>query len=176
MNFEEKTIKSEIKFEGNIINLRVDTVILPNGNSATREIVDHPGGVAVLPVDGDGNVYLVRQFRKPFDRTLLEAPAGKLSYGEEHLSCGIRELKEETGFTAEKIDYLGYIMPTPGFANEIIHLYLARELTAGEQTPDEDEFVNVEKYKFKDVVNMCLNGEISDSKTVSAVFRANAVI
>ncbi|MDD3766323.1 MAG: NUDIX hydrolase [Eubacteriales bacterium] len=176
MKFNERTIKSERIFEGNIITLRVDTVILPNGKIATREIIEHPGGVAVLPVDNDGFVYLVRQFRKPFDKALLEAPAGKLSYGEDHYTCGVRELQEETGFTAQKIDYLGYILPTPGFANEVIHLYLARELVAGEQTLDEDEFVNMEKYKFDDVVKMCLTGEISDSKTVAAVLRANALI
>ena len=176
MDFSEKTVSSEVKFQGNIIKLRVDTVALPNGNTATREVVEHSGGVAVLPVDTEGLVYLVRQFRKPFDRTLLEAPAGKLSPGEEHRDCGMRELQEETGFTAAKVDYLGYILPTPGFANEVIHLYLARELTAGEQNPDEDEFVNVEKYTFAQVTDMCLGGEISDAKTVAAVMRAAAII
>ena len=176
MDFNEKTVSSAVKFQGNIIRLRVDAVVLPNGNTATREVVEHPGGVAVLPVDDGGNVYLVRQFRKPFDCMLLEAPAGKLSPGESHEACGVRELKEETGFTADEVDYLGYILPTPGFANEVIHLYLARGLTAGEQNPDEDEFVNVEKYTFAQVTDMCLSGEISDAKTVAAVMRASAVI
>lgn len=176
MNYNEKTIKSELKFQGNIIKLRVDTVVLPNGNEATREIVEHPGGVAILPIDKEGNVYLVRQFRKPIEQMLLEAPAGKLSYGEEHYDCGVRELQEETGLTAEKITYLGYIIPTPGYTDEIIHLYLAQELTHGCQNTDEDEFVDVEKHHIDDVVKMCLNGEISDAKTVIAVLRAKEVI
>lgn len=176
MDFNEKTIKSEVKFQGNIIKLRVDTVKLPNGNEATREVVEHPGGVTILPIDKDGYVYLVRQFRKPIEKILLEAPAGKLAYGEAHFDCGIRELKEETGLVANKVTYLGYIIPTPGYTNEIIHLYLAQELTQGQQQPDEDEFVDVQKYHIEDVVKMCLNGEISDAKTIIAVMRAKEVI
>ncbi len=176
MKYNEKTLKSEVKFEGNIIKLRVDTVLLPSGREATRELIEHPGGVAILPVDDDGNVYLVSQFRKPIEKTLLEAPAGKLAYGESHYDCGVRELKEETGLTAGKITYLGYIIPTPGYTNELIHLYLAQELSHGEQNTDEDEFVDVEKMNFDKVYNMCISGEISDAKTVAVVFRAKEVI
>ncbi|MDR0405342.1 MAG: NUDIX hydrolase [Clostridiales bacterium] len=176
MSFNEKTIKSEVKFKGNIITLRVDTVLLPDGSEATREIVEHPGGVAVLPVDGDGIVYLVRQYRTPFDGTTLEAPAGKLAAGEDPRDCGVRELREETGLTAGSVVSLGHILPTPGYTNEVIYLYLARELTEGSPFPDEDEFVAVEKYPIGDVVKMCLNGKISDAKTVAAVLRARQVI
>ncbi|OQB16053.1 MAG: ADP-ribose pyrophosphatase [Firmicutes bacterium ADurb.Bin193] len=176
MEYNEKTVRSEKIFDGHVIKLRVDTVVLPNGKEATRELIEHPGGVAVLPVDSNNMVYLVRQYRKPVEKSLLEAPAGKLTPGEDHYVCGVRELKEETGFEAGEITYLGYAIPAPGYTNEIIHLYLARDLRAGEQTPDEDEFVDVEKYSFDDVVRMCINGEISDAKTVIAVMRAKDVI
>ncbi len=174
--FDEKTLKSEVKFEGRIIRLKVDTVLLPNGNEGTREIIEHPGGVAILPVDSDNNAYLVRQYRKPLEQMLLEAPAGKLAYGESHYDCGVRELKEETGFDAGKMTYLGYIVPSPGYANERIHLYLAQGLTSGEQNPDEDEFVNVEKYCFEEVYAMCVSGEITDAKTIAAVLRAKSAM
>jgi ADP-ribose pyrophosphatase len=173
---EEKTIKTKGIYEGKIINLRVDTIKLPDGREATREIIEHPGGVAVLPVDADGNVYLVRQYRKPIEHALLEAPAGKLCKGEEHLSCGIMELKEETGLTAGSITYLGFVFPSPGYSNEVIHLYLARQLSHGQQNTDSDEFVDIEVYHIDDVIKMCQSGEITDAKTVAAVFRAKAVI
>jgi len=176
MNFNEPTIKSEIMFTGKVINLRVDTVKLPNGNEATREIVEHPGGVAMLPIDENGTTYLVRQFRKPFDAELLEAPAGKLSLGEDHFECGVRELEEETGFKSNKITYMGYIVPTPGFANEKIYLYLAQELVMVVQNLDDDEFLSVESYPFDEVVKMCLNGEITDAKTVAVVLMAKEFI
>ena len=176
MDFREPTIQSEVKFTGNVINLRVDTIKLPNGKEATREIVEHPGGVAVLPIDENGVVYLVRQFRKPFEIELLEAPAGKLSIGEDHFACGVRELEEETGFRSSKITYLGYAVPTPGFATEKIYLYLAQELTQVAQNLDEDEFLSVESYQFDEVVKMCLNGEIVDAKTIIAVLMAKELI
>ena len=176
MDFREPTIKSEVKFTGNVIKLRVDTVKLPNGNEATREIVEHPGGVAMLPIDENGMTYLVRQFRKPFEMELLEAPAGKLSLGEDHFACGVRELEEETGFKSNKITYLGYATPTPGFATEKIYLYLAQELTLVAQNLDEDEFLSVESYPFADVVEMCLNGEIVDAKTIMVVLMAKELI
>jgi len=176
MDFREPTIKSEVKFTGNVIKLRVDTVTLPNGKEATREIVEHPGGVAMLPVDENGMVYLVRQFRKPFEMELLEAPAGKLSIGEDHFACGVRELEEETGFKSNKITYLGYATPTPGFATEKIYLYLAQELTQIAQNLDEDEFLAVESYPFDDVVKMCLNGEIVDAKTIITVLKAKELL
>jgi len=176
LKFNEPTLKSEVIFNGNVVKLRVDTVKLINGNEATREVIEHPGGVAILPVDENGYAYVVTQFRKPIDDVLIEAPAGKLSIGEGHYECGVRELEEETGFRAGKITYLGFIIPTPGYTNEKIYLYLAQDLSAHEQNLDEDEFLSVQKIHFNDLVKMCINGEISDGKTISLVFRANEII
>jgi ADP-ribose pyrophosphatase len=172
MNFYEKTIHSKPILNGHVIQVRVDTVVLPNGHQSTRELIHHPGGVAILPVDGDGYAYLVKQFRKPYDAEILEAPAGKLNPGEDHLTCGIRELTEETGFEAKQVTYLGFIYPSPGYTDEVIHLYLAQQLSMREQNLDEDEFLNVEKYRVDELVAMCLENQISDAKTVALVLRA----
>ena len=176
MNFSEPTVESEIKFEGRVITVSVDTVTLPDGRTALREIAKHSGGVTILPVDNDGYAYMVRQFRKPFDTVLLEAPAGKLAEGESHYDCGVREMLEETGFTSQNVTYLGCIYPSPGYSTEIIHLYLARDLTYVGQQLDEDEFLSVEKILFDDVVKMCSNNEITDAKTLAVAFRSQMII
>ncbi len=111
-----------------------------------REVVEHPGGVGILPLDDNGVCYMVRQFRYPFSRQLLEIPAGKLEYGEDPLACAVRELGEETGFTADELIPLGKCLTSPGFSSEVLHLYLARGLHAGRAHLDEDEFLNVEKH------------------------------
>jgi len=176
MDLTEKTISSEKIYNGKIINLKRDTVLLPDGETAYRELIEHPGGVSVLPIDSEGYTYLVKQYRKPYEEILLEAPAGKLSPGEEPIECGKRELIEETGLVAKKMIYLGWIIPTPGYTNEKIHLYLALDLTQKQATPDEDEFLKVEKFKFNDIVQKCISGEIKDAKTVISVLRAKEVI
>ena len=140
MDFSEKTVSRDYKFKGEIINLRVDTVTTPSGNTATREIVEHPGGVCVVPLDENQNVIMEWQYRRPFDTNLFEIPAGKLFLGEDPLECGKRELEEETGMCAKKYIYLGKMYPTPGFCGEILHMYLALDLYEGKKNPDEDEF------------------------------------
>ena len=176
MDFSEKTISVEKVFKGNVIELTVDTVMLPNGKTATRELIHHPGGVCVLPVDKDKNVYLVRQFRKPYERLLLEAPAGKRNPNEEPLICGKRELLEETGFVSSKYTDLGTLIPTPGYTNEVIYLYVASDVEYKEQNLDDDEFLSVEKYPFEDAYNMCLNGEIEDAKTLAVILKSKALL
>ena len=172
---EEKLSTKEI-FHGRMIDLCVDTNRLENGREATREIVRHPGGVCVLPVDTDGNCYLVRQFRAPFGEVLLEVPAGKLDKGgEDPLEAGRRELKEETGATAENYYFLGKMYSSPGFCDEIIHLYLATGLDFGESSPDEDEFLAVEKLPFADLIKRVLAGEVPDGKTQLAALKADAL-
>ena len=172
MNMDEKTIKSEKIFDGRIINVKVDTVQLCDGSYSTRELVNHPGGVAVVALDDEGYVYMVRQFRKPFERVVFEIPAGKLDYGEDHLSCGVRELEEETGLKAKNFEYLGEFMVSPGFCNELIHIYLATDLYKGTIHPDEGEFLEIEKHKLDDLIDLIMDNKISDAKTVIGLLKA----
>lgn len=172
MELIEKQLTSEEIFDGVVIHLFKDTVLLPDGREAVREVIRHPGAVCVLPVDSDGNVYFVKQFRYAFDRVTTEAPAGKLEKDEDIKSAALRELKEETGLSAKKITYLGEMYTTPALIDEIIHLYIAEDLSSGEQSLDEDEFINVEKMSLEAAVKKVLSGEITDSKTQTIVLRA----
>lgn len=173
MDFTEKVTSSEYIFNGNVINLRVDTVKTPLKTTATREIVEHPGGVCIVPMDDNGNVVMERQYRHPFTATLLEIPAGKLFKGEDVLECGKRELEEETGLCAKKYIPLGKIYPTPGFCGEIIHMYLALDLYEGKPNPDEDELIETEYIPLNKLVDMILSGEITDAKTCVAIMKVN---
>ena len=169
----EKKLRSENIYDGVLLHVRRDTVTLPNGREAVREWVRHPGASAVLPVLEDGTVLLVRQYRYPVDRVTLEIPAGKLdSPKEDPLVCAVRELSEETGYTAKHWEKLTTIGTTVGFSNEYIHLYLARELSVGAQHTDEDEFVNVVQMPFSDALAMVKSGEIIDSKTIISLMMA----
>jgi len=169
----EKNVSSERVFEGIILNVDHLTNRLPNDKLAKREVIRHIGAAAVLPVDNEGNVYLVRQFRAPVDRVLLEIPAGKLDYkGEDRKSAAQRELREETGLIAEEWIHLNDMLSTVGFCDECISIYLARGLSAGDCDPDEDEFVNVVKMPFAEAIDMVMNNEINDSKTVCALMMA----
>ena len=172
MDLTEKTIRREDKFQGRILSVHVDTVLLPNGNTSTREVVDHVDGVAVLPLDERNNVLTVTQYRYVFGRTLLEIPAGKLDPGEDPVTGALRELKEETGAVPDTFLPLGRIIPAPGCYSEVLHLFLARGLHMEEQCLDPDEFLNVERIPFNEMVHRCLNGEIEDAKTVAAVLKA----
>lgn len=172
MNLEEKTLTQEYRFRGRIINLRTDTAELPNGEVAGREVVEHPGGVCVAPLTDSGELLFVRQFRYPYSEILMELPAGKRDRAEEDpLECGKRELLEETGATAIRYRSLGCVYPSPGFCNEVIHLYLAEGLSFGEAQPDEDEFVEVERIPLSEAVTMVMNGEIRDAKTQIAILK-----
>lgn len=172
MNLQEKTIGSEEIFEGKVIRVKRDTVELPDGNKATREVVEHPGGVGIVPIDAEGNVYMVRQYRYPLGRLSLEIPAGKLNYGEDHRECGLRELSEETGLETDRFRYLGVFCPSPGFSQELIHLYLATELHQKEIHLDEDEFLEVEKYSLEELLSMIREGKLQDGKTVIGLLMA----
>lgn len=173
MDFTEKTLTSAYQFEGRIMKARVDTVLLPNGREAYREVCEHVGGVGVLPIDAEGNAVLVRQFRYPYGEVLLEIPAGKIDQGPEgHLACGIRELREETGYTAGRMIYMGEVYPSPGFLTEVLHLYCALDLQSGACDPDEDEFVETVRMPFAELERLVANGSIRDGKTIAAVCRA----
>lgn len=172
MKLKEETLTREYQFNGRIINLRTDTVKLPNGAVAGREVVEHPGGVCVAPLTEDGELLFVRQYRYPYEEIVLELPAGKRDRsGEDPLECGKRELLEETGATAERYTFLGKVYPTPGFCTEVIYLYLAQGLTFGEAQPDEDEFVEVERIPLDRAVELVMNNEIVDAKTQIAVLK-----
>ena len=172
----EKRIDGEIKYSGVIVRVRLDRAELENGRIVRREVVEHPGGVGILPVDDEGVCYMVRQFRYPFSRQLLEIPAGKLEYGEDPLDCAVRELSEETGFTASELIPLGACYTSPGFSSEVLHLYLARGLKAGRAHLDEDEFLNVEKHPLAELAAMAVNNEIEDAKTLIAVLKAEKLL
>lgn len=172
MNLEEKQLKAEYLYKGKIINLRRDEAELPNGNTALREVIEHPGGVCVAALTDDNEVLMVRQYRYPYSEVVMEIPAGKRDHeGENPLECGIRELKEETGATAEKFIFLGELYPSPGYCGEIIWLYAATGLTFGEQNPDDDEFLDVQKIPLEKLVGMIMSGEIKDAKTQAAVLK-----
>lgn len=171
MNLEEKTLEENLIYKGHIISLYCDKVELPNGRQSTREVVRHPGGVGIVALTEDNEVLFVNQFRYPYKSEVLEIPAGKLDPGENPLDCGKRELREETGASAKEYVSLGKLFPSPGYTNEIIYMYLAKELTYGEMQPDEDEFLNVSKMPLKKAVDLIMSGEISDSKTQIAILK-----
>lgn len=173
MIYEEKTVSSEKVFEGRIIKVKVDKVEMPDGSTSTRELVEHPGGVGIVAVTDNDEIILVKQYRKPLDKVIYEIPAGKLDPGEHHRTCGIRELEEETGLSANVFEYMGFIYPSPGFTDEVTHVYLAKELTQGETHPDDDEFLDVEKVPFESALKMVIDGEINDAKSVFGILKYN---
>lgn len=171
MEYWEKQLSTEEKYKGIIVRVRLDEAQLHTGKHVKREVVEHPGGVCVLPVDAQGNCYVVRQFRYPFGRMLLEAPAGKREDGEEPMICAVRELSEETGFEAGTFVDLGACYTSPGISTEVLYLYLALDLKPGKSHPDQDEYLNIEKIPLKTLSDMIMRNEIEDAKTVMAVLK-----
>ncbi|MEA4912927.1 MAG: NUDIX hydrolase [Oscillospiraceae bacterium] len=167
MEFQETQERSEIVFDGRILRVRRDTALLHNGKRALREVVEHPGGVCIAAVDKEKNVWLVDQFRYPFMQTVTELPAGKLERGEAPDPAAARELREETGFTADSIERVGAIYPSPGFSDEVLHMYIATGLHAGAMQLDEDEFLRCYSQPLDEAVARVLSGEIRDAKTVA---------
>lgn len=173
MHLTEKTKETKTVYDGKIFKVKSDTVILEDNTEAPREYIVHHGGVCVLPVTDNNEILLVKQYRYPLSATTLEVPAGKLNYKDEnHLEAGKRELLEETGASAEKIEYLGEIYPIPAYTTEIIHMYLAEGLTFGNQNLDSDEFLDVIKMPFEKALSMVMNNEIKDSKTQIIILKA----
>ena len=176
LDMTEKTLTTQEVYCGRIIRVRRDEVLLPNGNTSVREVVEHPGGVGILALEDDGSVLLVRQYRYAFGRTLLEIPAGKREKGEEPLTTARRELREETGATADEWLSMGSLIASPGCYDEVLYLYLARGLHFGDTHPDEDEFLSLERMPLEELAERCMNGEITDAKTVCAALKAKNLL
>ncbi|WP_160721486.1 NUDIX hydrolase [Bacillus sp. USDA818B3_A] len=170
-NLTEKTIKSEEIFSGKIISLHLQDVELPNGKQSKREIVKHPGAVAVIAVTDENKVVMVEQYRKALERTIVEIPAGKLEKDEEPEICARRELEEETGYVCSSLELVTSFYTSPGFADEIVHVYLAKGLVKKEDSAslDEDEFVNLEEISLEEAQEYVTNQKIFDAKTIFAV-------
>lgn len=169
--FTEKTLKSNKIFDGKIISLQVDDVELPNGEKSKRELVKHPGAVAIIPMTADGKIIFVKQYRKPLEKTLLEIPAGKIEPNEAKEMTAMRELEEETGYTAKQLEYVTSFYTSPGFADELIHLYYTDELTELEEkvAGDEDEFIEIVPLTLEEANNYAKEQKIQDAKTAYAL-------
>lgn len=171
LGFYEQTEEVQGIFSGKIINVHTDKITLVDGTEAQREVVDHPGGVAVVGLTENNEVLMVRQFRYPYKETIYEIPAGKLEKGEDPRVAAIREFREECGAVAEKFEPLGEIYPTPGYCGEIIRIFYATDLTFGEQELDEDEYLEVIKMPFSECVAKIMSGEIKDAKTIVGILK-----
>lgn len=176
-SFEEKTTQTKQIFEGNIISLQVDEVILPNGEKSQREIVKHPGAVAVIPITKDNKIVLVKQYRKPLEKALIEIPAGKLDANEQPIVAAIRELEEETGYTTKELSFVTSFYTSPGFADELIYIYITDTLekldvpVAG----DDDEFIEMMEITLDEAKQLIEEGEIHDAKTNYAILYLHAL-
>lgn len=172
----ETTVLSEEIYNGKILKLKKDIVTLENGETAVREVIEHNGGVCILPLNDLGEIIFVEQFRYPFKQALLELPAGKREAGEDPLTCGIRELKEEIGAESDNITYLGKLYPTVAYDTEVIYMYLAQDLKFSGQHLDQDEFVDIVAIPFKEAVEMVMKDEIPDAKTQIAILKAKKIL
>jgi ADP-ribose pyrophosphatase len=170
-SLEEKTLSTEKIFNGKVISLQVDEVELPNGKKAMRELIKHPGAVAIIAITDENKLVLVEQYRKALGRTIVEIPAGKLEKGEEPLECAKRELEEETGYECQTLELVTSFYTSPGFADEIVHVYIAKGLTKKEDAAglDEDEFVNLLEWSLEEAEDAIEAKQIYDAKTVFAV-------
>lgn len=176
MELMEQTLSSRTVFEGKIITVKLDKALLPNGAQASREVVEHPGGVCILALQEDGTVPLVRQFRYPLGDVMLELPAGKLEYGEQPRPAAIRELGEEVGLEPGRLTDLGFLYVSPGFCTERLYLYLAQDVKQVPVHPDEDEFLDIVHLPFGELVDMVMSGQITDGKTVAAVLKTKVLL
>ncbi|MCX7749750.1 MAG: NUDIX hydrolase [Clostridia bacterium] len=175
MVYEEKTVSEKVMYEGNFIKVGLIDVVLPDGKKSSRDIVYHPGASVVIPMNEKGELYMVRQYRKPINKEMLELPAGKLDLGEDPAVCAERELKEETGLEAGKVKHIMSVHSTPGFSNEVLHMYVATELQEGEACADEGEFISSERVPVSQLVQMVLDHEITDAKSIIGILLADKI-
>ncbi len=174
-DLEEEIVDEKLVWEGAFLSAYNVGVRLPNGKEAQRDVVRHPGAVAIVALTDDGRIVLVRQYRTALERVCLEIPAGKIDKGEDPERCAVRELEEETGVRAHKIRYLTALATSAGFCDEIIHLYMATDLEFMQAHPDEDEFVRVELMELQELINMVLDGQIEDAKTMIGALICDAI-
>ena len=165
----EKTLSSRLLHEGKNFDFLVDEVELPNGHVTQRDIVRHPGAVAIVPLLGDGRVALIRQYRYAAGKNLLEIPAGTLEQGEPPLECAARELREETGYKAQELEPLLSCFMAPGYSDEVIHFFVARGLSVVGDDPEDDEEITLEFYSLEEVRRMIVDNVIEDSKTIVGI-------
>ena len=168
MNFDEKTVKEQYVYKGKILNLRVDDVLLPDGNAAKREIIEHSGGACIL-CEKDDKILLVKQFRYPYKKVVYELPAGKINKGEQPYDTAKRELEEECGVVAESLEKIFEVYPSPGYTEEVIYIYKAHGVTDGKVHLDKDEFLSGEWFDKQTLKKMIENGKINDAKTLIAL-------
>ena len=164
-----QTIRSEVGYQGRAFKMRKDTLRLPDGRETVYDIIEHPGAVTIIPVDADGNVYFIRQFRPATGEILLELPAGTLEKGEDPAACAAREIQEETGLAAKRLTSLGGVWLAPGYSTEYLHFFLATDLFDCPLKGDEDEFISVEVIPYKKALDMALRGEIKDGKSLAGL-------
>ena len=176
MELKETRLSGKTIYQGKIVTVRVDEVELPNGATAGREVVEHPGGVCVLALTPDGQVPLVRQYRYPLGREFLELPAGKLEHGEDPREAAVRELGEEVGLTPGRVTDLGHFYVSPGFCTEKLHMYLVQEPETVPVHPDEDEFLDIVWMSFDRLLRLVIEGEIRDGKTIAAVLKTKVLL
>lgn len=169
MTFEEKTISSEIIYDGVVFRVRKDKVVVKDGSTSYREIIDHNGGAVVIPIKDNGNIVLIKQFRKAMEKDMIELPAGKVEKGELPSTTVERELKEETGYSAEEIKLISEFNPSVGYANETLYIYIATGLTEGNTNFDPHEDIEIFDVPLKTAEEMVINGEITDGKTVAGI-------
>ena len=172
----ETSLSTEIVYKGNFLDVRKDIVTLPNGNTSIREWIKHPGAVCLIPVLPNGNIALIRQYRFPIKREMIELPAGKLDQNESPENCAKRELEEEIGYCTDNISLLTQIHPAIGFANEVMNIYLAKDLVQTKSSLDKDEFLILMPTKLKDAVGMVWSGKITDVKTIIGLLWANKLL
>ena len=176
IDLKEKTKSSEIIYKGRLLDVRKDSVLLPNGSMSTREWINHPGAVCCVPILKDGKIALIRQFRYPVQKVMIELPAGKIDNGEAPEICANRELEEEIGYFAKKLTFLTVIYPAVGFANEKMSLYLAEELHKTKSNLDEDEFLELIPTTIENAIQMVWNGKITDVKTIIGLLWADKLL
>ncbi len=165
----EKTIGKQDIYKGRIISLQLEDVLLPNGEQSKREVVKHPGAVGIIPITADGKIVMVRQYRKALEKVIIEIPAGKLDLNEEPLLCAKRELQEETGYVSDSMEFIVSFYTSPGFADELIYIYVAEGLTKREISLDADEFLDVLEISLEEAEQMIQEEKIHDAKTIYAV-------